>query len=510
MLDCTEAVIKKFAPFYRYFLFLKYHLQMKQKIRCIILMVVFLPFIMSVKAQQNVHPQSTTYEWPTDELVKAKLDKWQDQKFGMIIHWGLYAVPGIIESWSICNEDWIERDSSSNYNDYKNWYWGLKKDFNPVKFDPDQWAKAGKDAGMKYVVFTTKHHDGFNMFDTKQSDFKISSGPFANNPKANVAKFVFEAFRKNDFMIGAYFSKPDWHSENYWWPKYATPDRNTNYDIRKFPWRWNKFKEFTYNQISELMHDYGSMDILWLDGGWVRPLETVNEEVRSWGAAIPNWSQDIDMPRIADMARTAQPGLLIVDRTVHGPYENYQTPEQKIPENQLDHPWESCLTLANNWGYVPNDQFKSSAKIIHTLIEVVAKGGSLLLGIGPKPDGTLPDTAIVRLKEIGKWVKVNGSALYNTRTTPYYQENNIYFTKNKTGKVKYALVCLEEKSVMPATIQWKTNLPAKGTKMKWLQTGETVKWIIANGVVNVKLPKKLSKHTVAYPALAFSFASAGL
>lgn len=311
-------------------------------------------------------------------------------------------------------------------------------------------------------------------------------------------------------MIGAYFSKPDWHSENYWWPKYATPDRNTNYDIRKFPWRWNKFKEFTYNQISELMHDYGSMDILWLDGGWVRPLETVNEEVRSWGAAIPNWSQDIDMPRIADMARTAQPGLLIVDRTVHGPYENYQTPEQKIPENQLDHPWESCLTLANNWGYVPNDQFKSSAKIIHTLIEVVAKGGSLLLGIGPKPDGTLPDTAIVRLKEIGKWVKVNGSALYNTRTTPYYQENNIYFTKNKTGKVKYALVCLEEKSVMPATIQWKTNLPAKGTKMKWLQTGETVKWIIANGVVNVKLPKKLSKHTVAYPALAFSFASAGL
>ncbi|WP_301921013.1 alpha-L-fucosidase [Ferruginibacter sp.] len=465
---------------------------------------------MSVKAQQNVHPQSTTYEWPTDELVKAKLDKWQDQKFGIIIHWGLYAVPGIIESWSICNEDWIERDSSSNYNDYKNWYWGLKKDFNPVKFDPDQWAKAGKDAGMKYVVFTTKHHDGFNMFDTKQSDFKISSGPFANNPKANVAKFVFEAFRKNDFMIGAYFSKPDWHSENYWWPKYATPDRNTNYDIRKFPWRWNKFKEFTYNQISELMHDYGSMDILWLDGGWVRPLETVNEEVRSWGAAIPNWSQDIDMPRIADMARTAQPGLLIVDRTVHGPYENYQTPEQKIPENQLDHPWESCLTLANNWGYVPNDQFKSSAKIIHTLIEVVAKGGSLLLGIGPKPDGTLSDTAIVRLKEIGKWVKVNGNALYNTRTTPYYQENNIYFTKNKTGKLKYALVCLEEKSVMPATIQWKTNLPAKGTKMKWLQTGETVKWIIANGVVNVKLPKKLSKHTVAYPALAFSFASAGL
>jgi alpha-L-fucosidase len=186
-------------------------------------------------------------------------------------------------------------------------------------------------------------------------------------------------------MIGAYFSKPDWHSEYYWWPKYATADRNNNYDIRKYPWRWNKFKEFTYNQLSELMHDYGSIDILWLDGGWVRPRETVNEEVLSWGARIPEWSQDIDMPKIAMMARKAQPGLLIVDRTVHGRFENYQTPEQRIPSTQLDHPWESCMTLANNWGYVPNDKYKTSAKVIHTLIEVVAKGGSLLLGVGPKP-----------------------------------------------------------------------------------------------------------------------------
>src|SRR5689334_5486178 len=186
-------------------------------------------------AQGNVHQQSTTYEWPTDPLVKAKLETWRDQKFGIIIHWGLYAVPGIIESWQLCSEDWIERDSASSYDDYKKWYWGLSKEFNPVKFNPDQWAKAGKDAGMRYVVFTTKHHDGFNMFDTKESSFKISAGPFANNPKADVAKYVFEAFRKEDFMIGAYYSKPDWHSEYFWWPKYATPNRNVNYDIRRYP-----------------------------------------------------------------------------------------------------------------------------------------------------------------------------------------------------------------------------------------------------------------------------------
>ena len=461
------------------------------------------------KAQQNVHPQAIQYEWPTDEKVKAKLNKWQDQKFGMIIHWGLYAVPGIIESWELCNEDWINRpDSNRSYDDYKKWYWGLKKDFNPVKFDPESWAKAGKDAGMKYVVFTTKHHDGFCMFDTKQTDFKISSGPFAGNPKADVAKYVFDAFRKNDFMIGAYFSKPDWHSENYWWPKYATANRNNNYDIRQYPWRWNKFKEYTFNQISELMHNYGSVDILWLDGGWVRPLETVNDEVRSWGADIPKWSQDIDMPKIAAMAREAQPGLLVVDRTVHGPYENYQTPEQHIPATQLDHPWESCMTLANNWGFVANDEFKSPAKIIHSLIEVVAKGGSLLLGVGPKPDGTMPDEAVVRLEEIGTWMNKNGAAIYNTRITKNYHDGNSWFTQNNSIATRYALVCLKEGQTLPVTVSWKMNVPKKGSVMKLLQTGETVKWMMTGDEVKVSVPSSLHKMNKMPPALAFAFTPA--
>ncbi len=454
--------------------------------------------------QQGVHQQSAQYEAPTDPLVQKKLDKWQDQKFGMIIHWGLYAVPGIIESWQICSEDWIERDSTISYNDYKKWYWGLSQEFNPVKFNPEQWASVAKGAGMRYLVFTTKHHDGFNMFDTKESDFKITNGPFKDNPRANVAKHVFDAFRKEGLMIGAYFSKPDWHSEYFWWQKYATPDRNVNYDIRKHPWRWNKYKEFTYNQISELMHDYGSMDILWLDGGWVRPLETVNDEVRAWGAPIPEFSQEVDMPRIASMARKAQPGLLVVDRTVHGPYENYQTPEQRVPEHKIDNPWESCLTLANNWGYVPNDQFKSSAKIIHSLVEVVAKGGSLLLGIGPKPDGTLPEEAVVRLAEIGKWLDVNGAAIYSTRATEKFQDGSTYFTQGKKG-TRYAIACLPENEKMPATVEWTGNAPKKGSKIKLLQNGKTVKWVKEGDKVKVYLPESLSAAQGAYPALAFSF-----
>ncbi|MET4107467.1 alpha-L-fucosidase [Hymenobacter sp. UYP22] len=453
---------------------------------------------------QGVHQQSSQYEAPTDPLVQQKLEKWQDQKFGLILHWGLYAVPGSIESWELCSESWIERDSTVAYEDYKKRYWGLSQQFNPTNFNPEQWARVAKQAGMRYLVFTTKHHDGFAMFDTKQSDFSITQGPFRSNPRANVAKHVFEAFRKEGFMLGAYFSKPDWHSPNFWWPKYATPDRNVNYDIRKYPWRWQQYQQFTYNQISELMHDYGSLDILWLDGGWVRPRETVNAEVRAWGAPIPEFSQEVNMPRIAAMARQAQPGLLMVDRTVHGPYENYQTPEQRVPDHKIDNPWESCLTLANNWGYVPNDQYKSPTRIIHSLVEVVAKGGSLLLGVGPKPDGTLADEAVTRLQKIGQWLDVNGPAIYNTRPTAHYQDGRTYFTQSKTG-TRYAIACLPEDKPTPASIEWTGNIPRKGSRLTLLQIGKSVTWTRQGDKVRVTLPATLAKQAGAYPALAFAF-----
>ena len=208
------------------------------------------------------------------------------------------------------------------------------------------------------------------------------------------------------------------------------------------------------------------------------------------------------------MAREAQPGLLVVDRTVHGPYENYQTPEQRIPATQLDHPWESCMTLANNWGYVPNDQFKSSSKIIHSLIEVVAKGGSLLLGIGPKPDGTLPAEALQRLKEIGAWMNKNGSAIYNTRATKNYKDGNIYFTQNNKEGTRYALVCVADDEVLPATISWTNNLPKKGATMRLLQTGEKLSWSMDGEKVIVKLPKAMSNVKPVLPALAISFTPA--
>jgi alpha-L-fucosidase len=468
-------------------------MHLKQKIA--VLTLLFFCLIGFANGQNTIHPVSTEYQYPKDPKVAEKLEHWRDQKFGMLIHWGIYAVPGIIESWSLCNEDWITRgDSNVAYHDYKKWYWGLKDQFNPTGFDPDQWAAAAEKAGMKYVVFTTKHHDGFNMFDTQYTDYKISDGPFKNHPKADVAKHVFDAFRKREMMIGAYYSKPDWHSQDFWWDYYATPDRNVNYDIRKHPERWQRYVDFTHNQINELTTNYGDIDILWLDGGWVRPRNTVTEEVIAWGAPIPEFDQEINMPKLAAMARKNQEGLLIVDRTVHGPFENYRTPEQGIPSTMSEDPWESCITLGGAWGYVPNDRFKSAEKVIHLLIEIVAKGGNLLLGVGPTADGIFLPKQVERLEEIGKWMNINGEAIYETRALPDFQDGQVYFTKGKDASV-YALAT----NTKNGKVSWSVNLPSTNSNMELLGYSKPLKWAVENGKVVVTLPKDIP----AQPAYTF-------
>lgn len=469
------------------------------------LLLLALVFSLGLRAQNTLHPTSQAYEYPTEPEVLEKLEQWRDQKFGILIHWGIYAVPGIVESWSINNEDWIRRsDTTRSYEDYKKWYFGLKDQFNPQGFNPDQWADAAAKAGMRYVVFTTKHHDGFNMFDTQFTDYKITDGPFKNHPKADVAKHVFDAFRAKDMLIGAYYSKPDWHSQYFWWDYYATPDRNVNYDIRKNPWRWNQFKEFTYNQINELTTRYGGIDILWLDGGWVRPRSTVNEEVLSWGAPIPDFDQEINMPGIAEMARKNQEGILIVDRTVHGPFENYRTPEQGIPATMSPDPWESCITLGGAWGYVPNDRFKPSRKVIHLLVEIVAKGGNLLLGVGPTADGLFLPEQVSRLEEIGKWLEVNGAGIYGTRAIENFRDGKIFFTQGKQKEL-YAILPLEEGETLGESISWTLNPPSKGARIRILGEKESLRWKNENGKTVVYLPKSLQKKLASTPAIVLQY-----
>ena len=426
------------------------------------------------------------YIWPTDKAVLDKLEQWQDLKFGMLIHWGLYSKAGIVESWSICSEDedWIPRDSNIRYDDYKRWYWNLNKEFVPTDFEPAQWAQSAKAAGMKYAIFTTKHHDGFAMYDTKFSDYSIAQGPakaeLDRQGRTDVAQYVFDAFRNEKMMVGAYFSKPDWHSQNYWWDRYATPDRHVNYKIENHPQRWNDFKNFVYNQIDEITSRYGAIDILWLDGGWVRPPK-----------------EDVDMDRIAARVRQNQPGILIVDRTVTGKYENYRTPERMIPDKQLPYPWETCMPLSKDWGYVPGATFKTASQVLNTLVEVVAKGGSLLLGIGPTPEGIIEPAVVDRLNEIGKWLECNGEAIYNTRPVKKYNDGNVWFTGSKDGGNLYAIITASEQSPMPKTISWKDDRFCNGQKLVFLANGKTLKCAVQkDGTVSVTLPKEYVGSTL--------------
>lgn len=432
------------------------------------------------EVQGFVHERSDGYEYPTDKAVLKKLDAWQDLKFGVLFHWGLYSVPGIVESWSICSEDvdWISRKKDLSYEAYKQWYFGLKDSLNPTQFAPEKWADIMKDAGMKYMIFTTKHHDGFCLFDSKYTDFSIAKQGFRNNPRKDVARHVFDAFRQKDFMIGCYFSKPDWHYEYYWNPYFATPDRNVNYKIERHPDWWKKYQDFTSNQINELMTGYGAFDILWLDGGWV---------------AAPR--QDIKIDEIVERSRQAQPGLIVVDRSIRGKNENYQTPERGIPETQLNHPWESCITLSNDWGWVPNAPFKSPAKVINMLAEITAKGGALLLGVGPTPQGTIETAVEERLHVIGEWLKNYGKAIYSTRTTPIYQDGPTWFTADKNGKTLYAIYTVADGEKLPEVIRWKGNIPTG--KMTLLKGNKRLKYTVKDDVVEVRLPQNIKHESLA-------------
>jgi alpha-L-fucosidase len=477
--------------FLEFSLFLSLNNFMMIKIRAK-LMFILLFSVVYVTAQNT--PAGTS-EMETDPVILNKLEQWKNLKFGLLMHWGSYSQWGIVESWSLCSEDedWCRR-KIKNYADYCREYTKLPNTFNPTRFDPVKWAAAAKFAGMKYVIFTTKHHDGFCMFDTKQTDYSITGPacPYHTDPKANVTKEIFNAFRNNGFWTGAYFSKPDWHCNDYWAEEWATPNRNVNYSIKKYPERWQKYSDFTYNQIQELMSQYGKVDILWLDGGWVDPKN----------------GQDINMPKIAGMARSYQPDLLIVDRTVTGKYENYRTPEQEIPGKLLDYPWETCMTMATSWSYVPGDIYKPANQIIHNLVDIVCKGGNYLLNIGPSPEGEWADTAYARLKEIGDWMQINGDAIYYSRPFSPYKSGKVCFTAGPDGDIFLIFLADAGEFRIPAIIEVNGFQPREGSEITLLGENGELKWKKGqDGGFIIEVPVELQKNPPCKHAWTFKIAS---
>ncbi|MTI87779.1 MAG: alpha-L-fucosidase [Balneolaceae bacterium] len=444
----------------------------------------------------------------TDPAVLQKLDEWQDLKFGLLMHWGPYSQWGIVESWSLCPEEygWCERTQGSNpdnYFAYKKEYEALQKTFNPVKFNPEKWAKAAKNAGMKYVVFTTKHHDGFSMFDSKYTDYKITSEktPFSSNPKANITKEIFDAFRDRGLWAGAYFSKPDWNSPYYWDPYFPPKDRNVNYEPKAYPEKWNKFIDFTHNQILELLTDYGKVDILWLDGGWVAKKPT--SQITSWydrqlknseNGYIKHRSvnQDIRMDELVEKAREKQPELIVVDRAVHGKNQNYLTPENRVPEKPLPYPWESCIISGGGWSWTPDAEYMSGREAIHTLVNIVAKGGNLLLNVAPNAQGEWDEGAYKLLSEIGDWMEINNQAIYGTKPMAPYTFGNISITSKEDGTVYLLYLVDENQTEIPSEIKIPFSVKEQA-RAKILGSDVMLEFVKKNEELLLKIPTKIKK-----------------
>jgi len=463
--------------------------------RCLLLSLALCAGIASASRASAQEEPVDRYVPDPDPRIQKRIDDWQDIKFGLLMHWGTYSQLGIVESWPICPEDegWCVPDKVTDYFSFKTLYEQLPATFNPTQFDPARWAKAAHEAGMKYVVFTTKHHDGFCMFDSAYTDYKITGShtAFAHNPKADITRAVFEAFRAEGLWIGAYFSKPDWHNENFWWPKFSPKDRFPNYDVERHPDRWSKFVEYTHNQVMELCKNYGKLDILWFDGGWIKKTEPATTPPPSMPGynvtKVPNL--DIHMDELVQKVRHAQPDVIVVDRAVPGKNQNYLTPENRVPKSMLPYPWESCIILGGGWSYSLDPEFKSSRELVHLLTDVVAKGGNLLLNIGPSPAGTWYDGAYERLAAIGGWLKINGDAIYRTRPVPPYVAGALRFTQGKDGALYFVYLLGEKEKEFPAEIELPGLASPANATVTFLGSArpDAVRCVKPAGGVNAKL-----------------------
>lgn len=321
---------------------------------------------------------------------KPEREQWfQDLGFGMFIHWSMDSQVGAVISHSMAgaSEEYLERFVNE-----------LPKTFNPKKFDPDEWATLAKLAGMKYVVFTAKHHSGFCMWETNTTDFSIMDTPFGKD----ATRAIIDAFRKQGIAIGLYFSPEDFHYlyEN------QLPIGRLQHPMH-YPANNSGLMELDKKQIHELLSNYGKIDVLFFDG----PAEGLKE-----------------------YAWQLQPNLVVTRGEM-------ETPEQELPDKPIPGPWEACFTMGTDWQYKPtNDPHKSGTEIINMLIETRAKGGNLLLNVGPKPDGEIQIEQEALLREIALWNLVNTEAVHNIRAWDIIREGDVWFTCSKDKETVYAFV----------------------------------------------------------------------
>lgn len=335
----------------------------------------------------------------TDAEKAQRMKWWTDARFGMFIHWGLYALPA--------RHEWVKNAERMTNEQYQKYF----DVFNPDMFDPHEWARSAKAAGMKYVVLTSKHHEGFCLFDSKFTDYKATNTPYGKD----LIKEYVEAFRAEGLKVGFYYSLIDWHHPDYTIDKVhpLRQESDTAYARLNKGRDMNKYREYLKNQVRELLTNYGEISIIWFDF--------------SFPGKNGKGRKDWDSEGLLKLARSLQPGIIVDDRLdlsdVQGGWD-FISPEQvkleKWPEiNGKRIPWETCQTFSGSWGYYRDETtWKSSAQLIELLIESVSKGGNLLLNVGPTARGVFDYRAQERLKAIGEWMKYNSRSIYGCTEAP--------------------------------------------------------------------------------------------
>ena len=335
----------------------------------------------------------------------------------MFIHWGLYAVPAGEWEGTTNHAEWIRTTAQIPLENYDEFVY----QFNPVQFDAEQWVKMAKDAGMKYIVITSKHHDGFCLFDSEYTDFDVMSTPF----KRDILKELSDACARQNIVMCWYHSIMDWHHNDYLPRRHWETDRPTeNADLDRY------VEEYLKKQLAELTVNYGKIGVLWFDGEWE---DTWTHEK---GVDLYNYvrglQEDIIINNRVDKGRQGMQGM-----TKEGEFKgDFGTPEQEIPDTGLPGiDWETCMTMNNHWGYNKyDDNWKSSKELVQKLVDIASKGGNFLLNVGPKADGTFPEVSIERLKAIGDWMDIYGESIYGTSASPFSNLEWGRCTRKEDGK----------------------------------------------------------------------------
>ncbi len=345
-------------------------------------------FLLVVLFSCSPKKQSPQLLFPDDHA--EKLEWWKDARFGMFVHWGPVSLKGTEIGWSRGREIPIE--------EYDNLY----KQFNPVNYDAEEWVSVAKEAGMKYIVFTSKHHDGFCNWDTKYTDYNIMNSPFQRDVMAELAA----ACKNQGMALGFYHSTCDWHHPDF---PLTSPGGSVEREVSNL----DRYTEYLKNQSVEIIEKYGPLLVMWYD--------------------VPQRFDSIRGQGVINRIREVQPGILVNNRS--GARGDFDTPEQRVGSFRNDRPWETCMTIAHQWAWKPDDVVKSTEQCLHSLIRSAGGDGNLLFNVGPRPDGRIEPLQVERLKEMGAWLKDNGFAIYGTRGGPFKptdwgvstrKENTIY------------------------------------------------------------------------------------